>query len=162
MKMVQAQGKGRKGFSGFTLIETVVSLPIAAIGVMSLYACFTQGFSVIGQERENLRATQIMVKQLERIRVCPFDQLTNTVYNPQTMTDYFDPTDQPSGGGGTSYSVTFTPSVPAMGTLPESYRTNMLLITVGISWNSGNLAHTNSMQTYVARNGMQSFVATGQ
>src|SRR5262249_47628920 len=120
MKMVgikmltrRGQEKARRGFSGFTLIETVVSLPIAAIAIVSLYACFSQGFSVIGQERENLRATQIMVKQLERIRVCPFDQLTNSVYNPQTLTDYFDPTDQPGGGGGTTYSVTFTPSVPA-------------------------------------------------
>lgn len=152
----------RASGSGFTLIETVVSLPIAAIVLVSLYACFTQGFKVIGQERENLRASQIMLKQLERIRLSPYSQITNTLYNPRTLTDYFDPTDQPNGGGGTVYTVTLTPSVPASGTLPESYRTNMLLITVGISWTSSNLQHTNWMQTYVAQNGIQSYIATGQ
>jgi prepilin-type N-terminal cleavage/methylation domain-containing protein len=151
-----------RGLRGFTLIETLVALVVGAIALVSLYACFTQGFSVIGQSRENLRSTQIMLKQLERIRVCPFDQLTNTNYNPQSLTDYFDPTDQPGGGGGTVYTVTFTPSVPASGTLPDSYRTNMMLITVGISWTSGNLQHTNWMQTFAARNGIESYVATGQ
>ena len=152
-----------RAFCGaFTLIETVVSLPIAAIALVSLYACFSEGFTVVGQSRENLRATQIMLKQLERIRVSPYNELTNTVYNPLTVTDYFDPTDQTNGGGGTVYSVTLSPTVPAVGTLPESYRTNMLLITIGISWNSGNVLHTNWMQTYSARNGIQSYLATGQ
>ena len=156
------RNSSRASGSGFTLIEAVVSLPIAAIVLVSLYACFTQGFNVIGQERENLRATQILLKQLERIRVSPYNELTNSVYNPQSLNDYFDPTDQPNGGGGTAYTVTLNSSVPASGTLPESYRTNMLLITVGISWTSSNLQHTNWMQTYVAQNGIQSYIATGQ
>ena len=148
--------------SAFTLIEAVVSLPIGAVALVSLYACFTQGFNVVGFEREDLRATQIMLKQLERIRLSPYAQLTNTNYNPQTFTDYFDPADQSTGGGGTVYSGTFTPSVPAAGTLPESYRTNMMLITVGLSWTSANVQHTRSMQTYVAQNGIQSYVSTGR
>lgn len=156
-------GKRSRAFSSaFTLIEAVVSMPIAGVALVSLYACFTQGFNVIGQEREDLRATQIMLKQLERIRLAPFPQLTSTNYNPQTFTDYFDPADKSTGGGGTVYSGTFTPSVPAVGTLPESYRTNMLLITVGVSWTSANVQHTRSMQTYVAQNGIQSYVSTGQ
>src|SRR5690348_2528421 len=85
-----AKDKAQGVRSGFTLIETVVSLPIAAVALVSLYACFTQGFNVVGQSREDLRATQIMLKQLERIRLSPFDQLTNTNYDPQTLTDYFD------------------------------------------------------------------------
>jgi len=148
--------------SGFTLIETVVSLPIAAVVLVSLYASFTQGFNLVGAEREDLRATQIMLKQLERIRLAPFYQLTSTNYNPLSFTDYFDPADQSTGGGGMVYSGTFTPSVPAVGALPESYRTNMLLITVGLSWTSANLQHSRSMQTYVARDGVQSYVANGQ
>src|SRR5258708_19929028 len=86
----------RASGSGFTLIEAVVSLPIVAVALVSLYACFTQGFNVIGQERKDLRATQIMLKQLERIRLSPFAQLTSTNYNPQTFTDYSDPPAQSS------------------------------------------------------------------
>src|ERR1044071_6737833 len=96
--------KSRVLASAFTLIEAVVSLPIGAIALVSLYACFTQGFNVVGFEREDLRATQIMLKQLERIRLSPYAQLTNTNYNPRTFTDYFDPADQSTGGGGTVYS----------------------------------------------------------
>ncbi len=144
------------------LLEAVVSLPLAAITLVALYACFGYGFNLIGQSREDLRATQIMLKQCERIRVCPFDQLTNPTYNPLTFTEYFDPVDRATGGGGTAYTVTFTPSVPASGLVPESYRTNMLLITVGVTWKTGDLQHRRSMQTLVARNGIQSFVATGQ
>ena len=154
--------RSRAFASAFTLNEAVVAMPIAAVALVSLYACFTQGVSVVSQEREDLRATQIMLKQFERIRLAPFDQLTNTNYNPQSFTDYFDPADQSTGGGGTTYSGTFTPSVPAAGTLPESYRTNMLFITVGLTWTSGKLQHSRSMQTYVARNGIQGYVATGQ
>jgi hypothetical protein len=154
--------RSRAFSSAFTLIETVVSLPIVAVGLVSLYACFSEGFSVVGQSRENLRATQIMIKQVERIRLSPYTQLTNTVYNPQTVTDYFDPTDQPNGGGGTTYTITLTPTVPAVGTLPEAYRTNMLLVTLGISWPAGNPQHTNWMQAYVAQNGIQSYLATGR
>jgi len=148
--------------SAFTLTETVMSLPIAGIALVALYACFTQGFTMVQQSRENLRATQIMLKQLERIRICPFDQLTNTVFNPQSLTDYFDPADLAGGNGGATYTVTFKPSMPASGVVPDSYRTNILLITVGITWNSGRLQHTNFMQTLVARNGIEGYVATGQ
>jgi Tfp pilus assembly protein PilV len=156
------RSRARRALSGFTLMETIISLPIAGVFVLSLYGLFGLGFDVVGQSREDLRATQIMLKQLERIRVCPYNQLTNTVYNPQTLTDYFDPTDQPAGGGGAVYTVTFSASVPASGTLPESYRTNMLLITVGTTWTSGKVQHTRSMQTYVAQNGMESYIAAGQ
>src|SRR5215472_7102260 len=151
--------RSRAASCGFTLIETAVSLPIVAVVMVSLYACFTQGFNVVGQEREDLRATQIILKQLERIRLSPFNQLTSTNYNPQTFTDYFDPADRSSGGGGTVYTGTFTPSVPAVGTLPESYRTNMLLITIGVSWTSANIQHSRSMQTWVAQNGIQSYIS---
>src|ERR1043166_6217219 len=154
--------KFRRSCSGFTLIETLISLPIAAIVLIALYACFTQGFNMAQQSREHLCATQIMLQHLERIRVCPFDQLTNTVYNPRTLTNYFDAADQPTGGGGAAYTVTFTPSVPASGLLPDSYRPTMLLITDGISWTSRKLQYTNFMQTLVARNGIQSYVVVGK
>ena len=147
---------------GFTLLETIISLPIAAIAFAALYSCFGWGFGIVGLERENLRASQIMVKQLERIRISSYDLLTNTVYNPSTFTDYFDPTDQPSGGGGTAYTVSFTASPPASGTMPDSYRTNMLLVTVGITWNSRSQQHTNWMQSLVALNGMETYVVAGR
>jgi prepilin-type N-terminal cleavage/methylation domain-containing protein len=159
--MVCKPGKGR-GSRGFTLLETLMSLPLMAIAFAALYSCFGWGFGIVGLERENLRASQIMIKQLERIRISSYDLLTNTVYNPSTFTDYFDPTDQSSGGGGSTYTGSFTASLPASGTLPDSYRTNMLLITVGITWHSYNHQHTNWMQSLVAMNGMETYVVAGK
>jgi hypothetical protein len=157
-----AKTKSCSDAAGFTLMETVISLPIAAIVLVALYACFAQGFNLVSQERETLRSTQILLKQVERIRLSSFDQLTNTVYNPSTLTDYYNPSGQQSGNGGAAYAITFTPRIPASGTMPDSYRNNMLLITVGITWNSGGLQHTNWIQTFAARNGIESFVAAGQ
>jgi type II secretory pathway pseudopilin PulG len=148
--------------SAFTLTESVVAVSLAAIMFTALYACFTWGFANVRTSRENLRATQIMLKRLESIRLCSFTQLLDTNYNPTTFTDYYDPKDQSAGAGGAVYSGTYSASVPASGTLPDSYRTNMLLITVGVTWTSGNTPRSRSMQTYIAQNGIDGYVSTGQ
>jgi len=148
--------------SGFTLVENVVSLAIVAIMLTSLYGGFASGLSTVRTGRESTRATQIMLTKLEGIRVCNFDQLSNPVYNPPTWVEFFDPQDANTGGGGTVYSGTFKASVPAPGTLPEAYRTNMALVTVSVSWSSGKLSQTRSMQTYSAREGIEGYIAVGK
>ena len=148
--------------SGFTLVENMVALSIIAIMLTSLYGGFASGFSTVRTSRESTRATQIMLSKLEEIRLCNFDQLSNSFYNPATWTEYFDPKDSSTGGGGIVYSGTFRTSVPAAGTIPDSYRTNMTLVTVSVSWTSGSLSHTRSMQTYAAREGMEGYVSVGK
>jgi prepilin-type N-terminal cleavage/methylation domain-containing protein len=151
----------RASSAGFTLVETVMALAVGAIMLSALYNAFAFGYRTIGVTREDLRATEIMLQRLERVRLCTFSQITDTSINPPTTTEYADPTDQASGGGGVPYTVTFNTSVPTVGTLPEAYRTNMLLVTVGASWSRGNMPHSRTMQTYVAQKGIESYVATG-
>src|SRR5690242_17777270 len=110
---------------GFSLPETMVAVLIAGIMFTALHACFASGFAAVKATRERLRATQVILHRMEGIRLCGFDQITNTVINPRSFTEYFDN----AGGTGIVYDVRFTPSVPAAGTLPDAYRTNMLLIT---------------------------------
>lgn len=148
--------------AGFSLIENVVSLTIVAVMLTSLYASFASGFSTVRVSRENMRATQILLTKLESVRVSSYDKLTNSAYYPASFTEYFDPKDKAAGGAGVVYQGAYTASVPAVGTLPESYRTNMLLITVSLNWTAGNTQHTRSMQTYAARDGMAGFVSVGQ
>lgn len=148
--------------SGFTLIEALVAMALGATMFAAIYAGLAWGFANVHSNRVNLRATQILVKAAEGIRLCPFDQITNTTYNPATFTEYFDPKDQSTGGGGTVYNGSFSASVPPAGSIPDSYRTNMLLVTIGVSWMSGNTPHSRSLQTYVARKGLQDYVSTGQ
>lgn len=147
--------------AGFTLVESAVALTIGAIMLTSLYGCFAAGFNMVKVSRENARATQIMLTRLEAIRLSTFDQLTNTVYYPRTFTESFDPKDAAAQAAGVVYSGTFTPSTPVVGSLPESYRTNMMLVTVTVNWTSGKLPHTRTMQTYAAKDGIQSYVVDG-
>jgi type II secretory pathway pseudopilin PulG len=149
------------GQAAFTLLEALVALGIGGIALIALYAGFTYGFATIEVTRQDLRATEIILQRLERIRLCSFSQITNVSVNPLTITDYYDPADQTNGSAGVPYTVTFNATVPAAGTLPDAYRTNMLLVTVGASWTSGKLQHSRSMQTYVAQNGIQSYVSAG-
>jgi hypothetical protein len=153
----QANGKA----SAFVLLEAVMASALAGIVFTALYAGFAWGFANVQFSRDDLRAEQILVKRVETIRLTPFAQITNPTYTPTNFTDYFDPGDQSTGGGGTVYRGTLTAGVPPVGSLPDSYRTNMLLVTVSVSWTNGNQAHSRSLQAYAAQNGMQGYLATG-
>jgi len=144
--------------TGFSLPETMVAVLITGVMFAALHACFASGFASVKATRERLRASQVILEKLEGIRLCSFDQITNTVINPRSFTAYYD------NAGGTSivYDVTFTPSIPAVGTLPEAYRTNMFLLTVDASWTSGKIRCNESMQTYVTRDGMDNYVLNGR
>jgi len=152
----------KAGILGFTLVETIVAVWLGSMMISALYASYAWGFASIGVTRENLRATQILLGRVEALRVCTFSQVSNPTNTPPIFTEYFDPQDQASGAGGTVYSGTTTVAVPSVGSLPESYRTNIVLVTLEVSWNSGKLKHTKSLQTYVARDGMESYVSTGK
>src|SRR5205085_6055670 len=93
--------------SAFSLVETSVALTIVALMLTSLYGSFASGFGTLRISRENLRATQIMTKRLEIIRLCTFEQLTNTAYYPSTFTESFDPKDDATHTGGLLYNGTF-------------------------------------------------------
>ena len=162
MKLNLKNNRAKAGIAGFTLVETIVAVWLGSMMLSALYASFACGFASIAVTRENLRATQILPGRVEALRVCTYSQVSNPTNTPPTFTEYFDPRDQAAGGGGTVYSGTTTVQVPAVGSLTEAYRTNMVLVTVGVAWNSGKLQHTRSLQTYVARDGMGSYVSIGR
>ena len=147
---------------GFTLLETLVSVLLASITLSALYACFAGGWNLIRVTSQDLRATQILLQRMERIRLCDFSQATDQVLNPSSSKEYFDPKNQNAGGGGVSYAITCAITTPSSGSLPEAYRTNMLLVSVAAWWTNGTQVFNRSMETYVARDGMQSYVVKGQ
>ncbi len=152
----------RASSAGFTLVETVIAVALGAFMISALYACFASGWSMQRMTSEELRATQILLQRLERVRLCSFAQVTDPKYNPRTSSESYNPAGDASGKGGVVYSITFDASVPAAGTLPESYRTNMLLVKVGVTWTSGGVQRARSMQTWVAKSGIGSYVAAGK
>jgi prepilin-type N-terminal cleavage/methylation domain-containing protein len=158
MKTWTAKKSGTAGrrAAGFTLVETIIAVALCGIMVAALYSCFGLGFSIVRGTREDLQATQILLTRMERVRLCTWSQVTDPNYNPPSSTGYFDTQTK-----RTPCTITFNAVVPPAGSLPDAYRTDMLLVTVGVTWTSGNLQHNRSMQTYVSHQGMQSFVSTG-
>jgi len=142
--------------AGFTLIETVMATLLAGIMLPTLYAGLAAGFSIIKATRENLRATQVIVQRMEAVRLVSYKTLPTAF--PTNVTEYYNPCGQTNGTGGAVYTVTYN-CVPAPNTLPPSYRSNMMLVTVTAAWNSGNVQRARSMQTYVARYGVQRYVS---
>ena len=142
----------------FTLVETVVATFVTALVLPGLYACFAAGFSMIQSTRENLRATQIVVQRMEAIRLSPYKFLQDPTAYPTNATDYYCPSGKTNGATGAAYTVTYN-WAPGPSTLPPSYRSNVVLVTVGASWTSGNVQRTRSMQSYVARYGIQRLVS---
>jgi len=151
----------RNSISGFTLAETLVAVFVSGFMLTALYACLASGFSIVTVTREDLRATQIILQRMEAMRVSDYTQLTNSAKYPTNTTVYFDEENQASGKGGTAYTVTFN-ARPLPSPKPQSqFYTNMLEVTVEARWMSGKVQRSRSMQTYVARQGIQQYVSGG-
>ena len=159
-KFGSGTGSQRTSASGFTLVETLIASVAAATMLLTLYASFGVGYSMMKVTREDLRANQIILQRMEAIRVSGFNQLKDPTKYPASVTEYYSESGKTNGNGGIAYTVTYN-TAPGPTTLPPSYRTNVLVVTVGASWTSGNIPRSRSvqMQTYVASHGIQPYVA---
>lgn len=148
--------------AGFSLLEVLIAVTVMAIIYAGLFVGVTTTFNLLQTTRENLRATQIMVSRLERLRLCAWSegQLFNTNVVPAKFNDSFYPLGLNGGtNSGTVYVGTMTVSQSPNLNPVASYRTNMALVTVTVRWTNGlNNVHFRSMSTYVARYGMQNYV----
>lgn len=159
IKILQPKTRSRKASFGFTLVETIVAMTVAATFLSAHYLAFAGGFAIVTVTREDLRASQIMIQRMEAIRLSGYNQLADTNKYPPSVTQYYDEKGKTNGnGGGVAYTVTHQ-IASALGSLPPSYRSNLTQVTVGVSWKSGTANRSRSMSTYVARYGEQSYVA---
>jgi len=161
---IKERTEGTAAKCAFTLAEVMVAVVLMLLMALALYAGFTQGFAILRLSQENLRATQILVRQMENVRLYTWSQITDTKYLPRSFTASYDPTSA-GGNTGTVYYVKIdAPTVPpASSGLPEGYRTNMYLINVTVYWTnvmsvSNIIGRSRSMQTYVAKYGIQNYI----
>ncbi len=149
----------RKGAGGSSLAEVIITVAAVAIMVAALHSGFFSGFSVMQEAREDLRATQIMMQQMEAVRLCNWSQLSNS---PIQFLEYYDPYGATNSGKGAVYrgKIVVTPA----DYLPVTafYRTNIRLVTVTVNWTnySGSKAKPRSrqMQTQAALTGLQNYI----
>jgi len=155
LRLRSGAGGRRTSAAAFTLIETIIATLIAAIMLPTLYAGIASGFSIVQVTRENLRATQILIQRMEAVRLASYKTLKDPASYPTNVTEYYCPS---NGSGGTAYTVTYNWTT-GLGSLPPSYRSNVLLVTATATWNSGKVQRSRSMQSYVAQYGIQRYVS---
>lgn len=146
----------RRASNGFTLLECFVASVIVLLGMLSLYAGITYGFSVTEVTRENLRATQLILEKFETIRLYTWDQINgvNGFVIPTNFTESY-VVDATGTASGVIYNGTMTIAPAPLG---ASYSGDMKLVTVTLNWTSAGMPRSRTMQTLVARQGLQQYV----
>jgi len=153
------RGRGGSGrAAGYTLVEVLCAVMIAAISASVLFVGFDNGFAILRTTREDLRATQILMQKTEAIRLCTWEQLTNA-NNIGTFKEYYNPSG--ATNSGTLYVGKFS-TIGAVTNAPAAYRDNLHLITITLNWTNfvGNktVPHSRQMQTLSAKYGMQNYL----
>ena len=138
---------------GFSLVEVVIAMAVAGVSVIALLSAISSGMLTMQMARENVRATQIMLEKTETLRLYSWDQLTATNFLLTSFTEKYDPAD--TNTTALSYTGTVTKTNVPMTT---AYSDEMKQITISLTWTTGRINHSRSFTTFVARNGLQSYI----
>lgn len=160
MKIERNNPKRRRADSAFSMAETVVAVAVFAIMFASFFGGLSLSISMVQSARETVRATQIMSEQMDTLRLKRWDQidqLNGTKYYPS-----FNPISSNvpfSGGAG----LTYTAKVSVINgssfiTNSESYKDNIKMVSIELTWKSRKLLHKTEMTTFVSQYGLQTYI----
>jgi len=139
--------------AAFSLAEAVVAMAVAGIMLIALYTGMTSASYSIRLAREDLRATQVLMEKLEAIRLCNWEEVTDKKFMPTTFTVPIYPEQ-----GAKSPVMNGTLDIDKS-KLPTTYKNEVLLVTVTITWGQGKqLKRTRSISTYVAHYGITKYL----
>jgi hypothetical protein len=125
---------------------------VIGVVVGSFYSALTQGLNLMRMDAEDARATQILVQKAETIRLYSWEQINSNGFIPAS----FAVTQYPSSP---EVAVVYTGAVTiASAPLSAAYTNNVKLVTVTLSWNTGEVRHQRELRTLIARYGLQSYV----
>lgn len=148
--------------AGYSLPETVIAVSLVGVMFISLYAGFSSGFAVLRSARENIRATEILDQQTERLRLLSWNQILDpNQYLSSTFSVPFDPNDDVANPASLVFHGTIETDTP--GIWPSAYQDRGRLITITLTWTnfdgSKPLMRQRQVQTCVSRYGLQSYLA---
>jgi prepilin-type N-terminal cleavage/methylation domain-containing protein len=159
LRCLQTENKctRRRSACGFTLVEVICAIAIGAISASVLFVGFDMGYGILGNTRDDLRATQILLQKTEAIRLFTWTQLSQATNSFQ---EYYYPSGTNSGIQGTLFYGTFNATGYPTDIIPAStgYVTNIHLVTITVNWTNGVHAHSRTMQTLNAAQGMQNYL----
>lgn len=144
--------RGATPRSAFTLAETLVATGLLALVAVSLCGAFTFGFRVVRVAQENVRADQIMVEEMEMLRLYDWSKITNNSFIPTNLTARF--SGSVANGTGVVYTATFaiTPL-----TMTESYSNSLRQVQLTLAWTSGGAPRNRTIATFVSQNGIETY-----
>ena len=98
-----------------------------------------------------------MAEKIDTLRLYDWDDVYTPGYIPTNFTVSFYPTNGVNAGSsqnpGITYNGTITFSNPGW-TTTEDYKTNILLVTINLTWQHGLITRSASTTTHLARYGM--------
>lgn len=129
----------------------MVGSGILAIVTTSLFAGFSYGFGIMQLAREDLRATQILQEKMETIRLYNWDQINQAGFVTTNFQAALNPLTQTNG-------FYYGKIVLTNSALTEAYSSNVLQVTVSITWTNAHVARQREITTLVSRYGLQNYV----
>src|SRR5882672_3043411 len=127
----------RRATAGSSLPEAIFSVCLLGLMVVTLYTGFSSGFAMLRSARENLRATEILNRHTERLRLYTWSQLHDSQnFLRPTFVEYADPTSTTDESTGVVYAGTVELSIPP--DLPAAYRDQVRLVTISLNWTNLN------------------------
>lgn len=140
----QRQSKG-----GFTLLETVVGMTLMAAVFGSAYASYFLGLNIIEDAREELRATQIIQSELERLRTITWVELTALA----TVSSF-----EPQGEFVKMYSGMYATKRKVEDVVVVGANAGLKQVTLYVSWTSRRgKERTQVFSTLFAENGLSDY-----
>ena len=150
--------RAAKGQCAFSLVESLIAFLVIGVVCVSVFAGFASGFGMVGCSREDLRATQVMMRKIEGLRLCTWNQFTN--HMPITFTEAYDPSSTNNNSVVYNGTVTTNSAATMMGS--PVYSPDTRLVTVSVTWTNYTLGrplvHNRQLQTLVSRYGMQNYL----
>ena len=134
-------------------MELIVATAIVGVTFLSLYTGLSSGFGLVRLARENLRGTQILQEKMETLRLYTWDQINTPGFIPTNFVDDF----YASTNGVNGLVYTGSVSIVAA-PVSEVYSNDLKQVTINIRWKSAGVLRNREMVSFVARNGLQTYI----
>src|SRR5438445_13608369 len=90
-RIMHLNRRNEKSRGGFTLMEAVIGMGVVGILITALYSALATGFRTEQLDREDIRATQLLIEKMDQLRVISWEQLTDPTITPATFDASFNP-----------------------------------------------------------------------
>jgi prepilin-type N-terminal cleavage/methylation domain-containing protein len=149
---------GQRAQSAFSLVEVMVASALAGLMFMAGMTAFTSSFRIVGLDRENSRAMQILLEKTELVRLYNWDQITGNDTNTFIPATFTAPFSTATNNVGFNYwGTVLITNAP----ITETYSNDLREVIITLTWtsiNSESMLHSRSMTTFVSQYGLQNYL----